>query len=475
MFDTTTEAEFVCACEEWMRSACASESFFREYQGRNYCVLHYPGQDKITAFNSAMQNKLELKDFNFCGVWFPEGVSFSRFQFSAPTDFSSATFNGGANFFKARFTSDGSFRVADVNFNSAIFSADVDFRFADFGIDADFAKTQYRAIADFSNAKFKAAAYFGGAKFGANAIFSYAKFGGDAFFFSANFSTATKFQDAAFSARADFSNATFSSDADFASATFKAEADFNHGTFASYVRFAGNNDHRVFGDHSYLDLQHARMERPERVSFHTLTLRPHWFVNADARKFEFVNVKLKPEILQDIKSLTGHLISAPHRLLDIAYRRLALNAEENHHYRDAADFRYAAMDVRRQEEWRGMAFWRLAWWYWLLSGYGERISRAAVCLLVIIVLFAGLYTQVGFVRPVEQTTKSVVLTIPPDTVGAPLRFTQALVHSFEVSILQKPDPKPLTLTARFLVGFETVLGPLQAALLALAIRRKFMR
>jgi len=41
--------------------------------------------------------------------------------------------------------------------------------------------------------------------------------------------------------------------------------------------------------------------------------------------------------------------------------------------------------------------------------------------------------------------------------------------------LQKPEPKPLTGTAQTLVLLETILGPLQAALLALAIRRKFMR
>ena len=37
------------------------------------------------------------------------------------------------------------------------------------------------------------------------------------------------------------------------------------------------------------------------------------------------------------------------------------------------------------------------------------------------------------------------------------------------------DPKPLTGTAQTLVLLETILGPVQAALLALAIRRKFMR
>jgi hypothetical protein len=43
------------------------------------------------------------------------------------------------------------------------------------------------------------------------------------------------------------------------------------------------------------------------------------------------------------------------------------------------------------------------------------------------------------------------------------------------SLVQKPEPKPLTGAAQTLVLLETILGPVQTALLALAIRRKFMR
>lgn len=51
----------------------------------------------------------------------------------------------------------------------------------------------------------------------------------------------------------------------------------------------------------------------------------------------------------------------------------------------------------------------------------------------------------------------------------------ALTYSAGVMTLQKPEPRPATRLARGLVLLETILGPLQAALLALAIRRKFMR
>jgi len=60
-------------------------------------------------------------------------------------------------------------------------------------------------------------------------------------------------------------------------------------------------------------------------------------------------------------------------------------------------------------------------------------------------------------------------------VGVPIAsFSRALTYSANVMTLQKPDPRPVTTAAQVVVLLETILGPVQAALLALAIRRKFM-
>jgi hypothetical protein len=110
------------------------------------------------------------------------------------------------------------------------------------------------------------------------------------------------------------------------------------------------------------------------------------------------------------------------------------------------------------------------------SGYGERVFRALVALMVIWLGFALLYSCVGFARwdskPSSETEYQLVRR---DEMGQPLPLKSALTYSIGVMSLQKPDPKPATNTAYALVVFETILGPVQAALLALAIRRKFMR
>jgi len=364
----SASSAFVCGCDEWMRSACDGEPFYREHEGKRYCVLHFPGAEKGAAFAEALKRKLDAEDFDFKGVWFPDGPDFSI--------------------------------------------------------------------------------YFGAA--------------------------------------ANFSSATFGAAANFSSAKFSAAADFSSAIFKDYVRFAGGEGKSGFSDQSSLTLEHADIEKPERVSFHTLALRPHWFINADARKFHFTNVKWpdlerhglmqRDGIKQVIEKTETSKGSSSYILLTEACRRLAVNAEENHRYEEAAQFRYWAMDVRRRERWRGLAFWKLSWWYWRASGYGERILRALVVLLVVWMAFALLYTRVGFTARVPRYGgESDEMVARRAEVGEPLDWSRATTYSLGVLTLQKPEPRPVTIWAQRLVLLETLLGPLQAALLALAIRRKFMR
>jgi hypothetical protein len=57
----------------------------------------------------------------------------------------------------------------------------------------------------------------------------------------------------------------------------------------------------------------------------------------------------------------------------------------------------------------------------------------------------------------------------------PLTVCDGIVHSLGVASFQRPEPKPKDVVTKFLVTLETILAPLQAALPALAIRRKFIR
>ncbi len=488
-----------CECVDDVRSSCAGEDFYKIHNGKRYCVLHYPGKKKIKVFNESLKRKIDADDFDFKGVWFPDELTFQGVSFIKKAEFSSATFNASADFYGLEF------------------KAEVDFSYAKFNAEVYFSDAIFKGDANFRNAKFGSNADFIGAVFKAKADFAYTKFSGEANF------------DTTFDADVNFLYASFAAEAYFRYAVFKAKVNFRSATFCSFARFGEGG----FSSQSSLDLQHARIEKPDHTSFHTLILRPHWFVNVDARKFDFTNIEWQGNIEEEIKELRRKKVSVPHRLLASAFRNLAVNAEDNDRYEEASKFRYMAMDVRRLENLQGTACrraikrafvrlkqslerdwglqgrtrkrsWRFskAYWrslkarwqrfklkeyvkslrllhslYWAASGYGERIFQALAVLFGIWLLSALLYTTVGFARwEPKLASEGDAATAKHDEVGTQLRpLSRALVYSLGVMTLQKPEPKPATTTAQAVVMLETILGPVQAALLALAIRRKFMR
>jgi uncharacterized protein YjbI with pentapeptide repeats len=474
------EANFVCDCDDQNRTACAGEPFFKEHEGKCYCVLHFPGNKKREKFQTAVQRKLALQDFDFSGVWFPDAAVFKEFNFSGVADFYFATFSAPADFSSAKFSSLVIFQGAqfgdEANFSSATFTGNANFAYTRFGAAASFTGATFEDGAFFLGTKFLATAHFYVVKFRTNAYFVSAKFGSDANFTDCQFIGEVNFKRAEFHEVASFWDTRFGGRTIFREAAFLKEVNFREAIFSDYLEFAGTHKSEVFREGSSLDLQFARIEKPDRVSFHTLTLHAHWFINVDVRSFDFINIswrnygKAQPEI----KLL--NTVPSRHRLLVITCRNLAANAAENDRFRSASQFRRMAMDAERLENWRGFDFRKLNWWYWLASGYGESIIRAFLVLLGIWFIAALLYTRVGFTRwEPRLVSETDLISSKRDDAGLPLKFGRALTYSLGVMTLQKPEPRPATTAAQSFVLLETILGPVQAALLALAIRRKFMR
>ena len=373
----------------------------------------------------------------------------------------------------------------DAIFSDASFLGNVSFSMAHFSKDALFLKAAFGGDVDFQGALFNRQPYFIEAEFKGRSTFASAFFRGGADFRQCNFNGTADFAFAQFGSVAVFVRAMFGREAVFSGAVFSADAFFAGSAFKDYVRFSGE-DSRPFNTESLVGFQHSRIDRPDRVYFYVAALRPHWFIGADVRNFNFIDVKwiegnVEEEILRTKKLIVPDSNESPKFLLSKVYRELASNAEANNRYEEASRFRYSAMECRRQEQWTGFSFWKrcwnralavlaqskkywivslftrnwLHWSYWVFSGYGERICLAFLWLLAVWIVFAALYTWVGFTEE--------------------LTFPRTLTYSLAVMSLQKPEPRPLTNWAHTLVTLETILGPVQAALLALAIRRKFMR
>ncbi len=497
---STPETSALCACDNFVDSkvldvalaACAGDPIF-DYDGVYYCVMHYPDQNKRTAFRVEFEKKIAAKDFNFCGVYFPENLDFQIYEkendegfcFSTTANFDSATFSGDANFDSAIFSERVGFEWAQfggdvifwaatfikrADFSSAKFSEMAGYHFAKFKGETCFESATFSKSADFWSTRFGKPANFIFATFSEKAAFDQSKFRGATNFGGAVFSGATSFRDVVFSEAAMFGATTFSGLTEFYSTQFLNEAAFSNAQFKDYLKFnhsAGGG----FGEQAALTFDSLRIEKPERLSFHSAELRPHWFINTDPRKFEFIDVRWDDDFEKEREASTSA------RLLSIAYRQLAMNAEENNRYGEAAQFRYNSMELLRLEKWKGWNIFSLDFWYWALSGYGERVTRAAVALVMILFLSCVPYWFTGFASSKQDQAK----------VGAPIRVVLAqekspakqwlatLAYSLDTASLQKPEPRPVTTAARFFVGLETILAPLQAALLALAIRRKYMK
>jgi hypothetical protein len=110
----------------------------------------------------------------------------------------------------------------------------------------------------------------------------------------------------------------------------------------------------------------------------------------------------------------------------------------------------------------------------MTSKYGESWKRAALILAIILGISAFLYTQFNFI-----VCQSIILsnkTKKEVCREEPLNGWEAVKHSFATATLQKSElRKPSSPSAEWIVTAETILAPIQFALLALAIRRKFMR
>jgi hypothetical protein len=412
-----------CALFEKSKGACIGK--VKGGNGNKYCPIHDLGGDRTAEFWESYHRKIKNRDFNFAYAQIPQRLDLEGQEWVGDTDFSFAVFKETVVFHEHVFR--GAVRCFNTKFRGRFVAT------AAFIGPTDFIVSQFAETANFVDSRFEGPANFLGTKFAASVMFD---------------------------------GATFASSINFGA------------TFQDSVSFSGSEERDTFSLQEKIQFDAVRFEKPELVTFYDVTLRPWWFIGGSSSKVKFIDVRWNNVLGEEIKRATDVYESQGYGFLAAAYRELAVNHEDAQRYREASDFRYSSMEALRRGKERGWAFWTLHWWYWAASGYGERIGRAAIGLLALWLIFGLAYTKVGFARtdvPLAPTTQSVVVTIPADTVGKPQRLSKALMYSLGTLSLQKPDPKPVTDAATFLATLESVFGPLQAALLILAIRRKFMR
>ncbi|MDG4858747.1 pentapeptide repeat-containing protein [Streptomyces sp. T-3] len=175
------------------------------------------------------------------------------------------------------------------------------------------------------------------------------------------------------------------------------------------------------------------------------------------------------------------------------YRQLRKAFEDGKNEPGAADFYYGEMEMRRHDTTgtpRGERV--LLWWYWLLSGYGLRASRAlgwlAAAVAATIVLMMGLglpdsspqQTATGTVPAGGGTVTLTMdkqaprLTLPPGDRFTTARFDQA-VQVVLNSVVFRSSGQDLTTWGTYTEMASRFTEPVLLALAALAMRSRIKR
>ncbi|HEX8288981.1 MAG TPA: pentapeptide repeat-containing protein [Pyrinomonadaceae bacterium] len=465
---------------------CYGLPIFGEFEGKKYCVLHFPSFEKIEEFRKVFKERLEKRNFNFRAVWFPESVTIIEYQFENDVDFTDAKFIHGVYFSKVYFKN-------SVDFGSATFNS----------------------YSWFSNVTFN-----------------------EGLFWWAKFQSEINFNDSVFIKHAAFQNIVIEkhSTLHFQNTTFKGFIGFGFATQKGRIYFEGEDkidildgkeikkENLVFeGEDVVLRFGYTKFENPENISFHTTRLYPNWFVGVgDCRKLTFTDVRweniesytTKLNVKNELKNL-DYLGQNKKQLFKITCRQLAENAENNNRFEEASNFRRLAMETEWLEKKEKISNWIkslvpeseklkrrfgsstkeedvanpptnsfgilhrsgdfiIHGLYRITSYYGESWVWAAIVLLILVfVAFPLLYTRYEFLTCPQVVTITRKLE---DCHQEKLSWYEATEQSLGVASLQRIEHrKPIDESVGWIIFAETISVPFQVALLALAIRRKFMR
>jgi uncharacterized protein YjbI with pentapeptide repeats len=432
-------------------------------QAQGYCILHAPWDGKdLSAFQAAIDEIIEkarqgsgVCDFSHC--YFP--VNYDCRDLEQAFEF-------------------------HCNFYGSKFAGYADFNQVKFSEGAIFWKAEFFGVVAFTGAKFSKSAVFEEAKFSKDAYFTGAEFSGDAVFWRANFSENAYFWGVKFFEYATFEEAKFSGNTHFEGAEFRQRADFYK------VETAKN---------ATVNFQGVKLLKPQQVFFHHVDLSRWSFLDTDLRRIDFNDVtwgtipsisplrsrrwirrwerrhlsrrfllrllrlrlRLTPTrtaLFDEIRVSKEKVKKARLAKVERLYRHLKQNYESQRDYGRAGDFYYGEMEMKRRQL---NPLGQIPFWiYRILSGYGESYPRALFWLIVMWLLFAVLFTVVGYT----------------DEWGNHADLWRSLIYSAQsMTLFHELNITFHSAWGKAIKLVASVLGVIQIALFGLALQRRFKR
>jgi hypothetical protein len=238
----------------------------------------------------------------------------------------------------------------------------------------------------------------------------------------------------------------------FEGAEFRQRADF------SRVETAKN---------ATVNFQRIRLLKPQQVFFHHVDLSRWSFLDTDLRRIDFID--FDDVTWGTIRRLLSRRIALFDELnvsnqkdelakVERLYRHLKQNYESQRDYGRAGDFYYGEMEMKRRQL---NPLGQIPFWiYRILSGYGESYPRALFWLIVMWLLFAVLFTVVGYT----------------DEWGNHADLWRSLIYSAQsMTLFHELNITFDSAWGKAIKLVASVLGVIQIALFGLALQRRFKR
>lgn len=443
-----------------------------------YCILHLPNPQKsLQEFGDAVRRHLEAghSDFRFVHFGGTSQTPFENVQFSGVADFRNAVCPGGLNLFKAQLPHGlllTTHNVDTINLDQATVAGRVEIAIPSLlinftAIGAKFHGDISLEVGQFSHVYLKAEFY--------GRVILRGRFNYDLIFDSAKIHSGLDLSSCTFVNQLSFDGTNFdaSSELDLSQSYIQSKGLRITGSTPAVIRLDGAH----LGGKTILkpDLGHPnlRLLAPNSppwleggVEFTRVDLSECRLLGNELREMKFTDVlwarRYGRNVLYDEiavrrewrkKWIPGRFSIG---LLKESYQDLKQIHQDQGDHAKAGDFHYGEMEMKRCEYRWPRRVLCLEFLYWFLSGYGTRPLRAFVVLILMALTFSWGY----WVTNGEAFSD----------------FAEALRFSMQVMTLQRPsDPESLEEAAQWIRVFQAIVGPIQIALFALALRMRLKR
>ena len=350
----------------------------------------------------------------FHGAIFKRKARFNSVRIAGAAFFSEATFEGeadlvdaqigsNADFTEAVFKQKASFNGAQIAgtafFSPAIFEGEADFISIRIGRNAEFMKVVFKQMVIFNNARIAEVAFFSEATFEEEARFTCAQIGRNADFTKAVFKHKVIFSGAQIAEVAIFNEATFEGEAEFISVRIGSTANFTSARFKEDTVFYASQfklDTRFVGSVFFKKVSFWN------TSFGTVLFELDHSVTIFHGKINFLGCtydRIDPlTIWEELVERFDKYDRQPFTQLEETFRQAGEERLANKVYYKRRLREAARIKIRKHP-----IAWIGNWFLRLLTGYGVKLGRLLIPIILIIALGTLVFLRDGAIKPKQCT------------------------------------------------------------------------